>query len=343
MRKRILVVSNNPFYGGGESFLVSTIEPLYKDYELYFIVKNNTLKEKLNTNTIVLKNKNIISNIREVRKLINKIKPDLTIYNGGSSLYISIFEKGIKLLIRHSTNKGISNKLSLKLLLHNILLHLAYYKADKTIHVSNYSRNEQKFFKDKSITIHNGVEIDKIEEKSINNLHTPLKLLYVGRVEESKGINIIAETIAQYPPNIITLDIVGDGTYMEKLKKLKYSNIILHGFQNNVNSYYDNADIFITLPTHENLPISVLDAMNHSLMTICSNVGGLPEIIENHKNGIFVNRDIKDLKKAIDFCINHRELIIEYSNQAKIKCVQNFDIKQTIVKYKQVISTLIRK
>lgn len=342
-KKKILIISNNPFYGGGESFIVDTLTPLNKEYDLLYVIKNQTLKEKIKNDLIMLKGKSFISNTIEIKHTINKFKPDITIYNGGSSLYISLFQTGKKILIRHSTNKGISEKPSLKLLLHNILLHLSYWNSDKIIHVSEFSFKEQKFFRNKGLVIHNGIKIKKEYYKSITDLHTPLKFLYVGRVEESKGLDLISTSISQYSPNTITLDIVGEGSYMEKLKKENFKNIILHGFQTQLDNYYKNADIFITLPTHENLPISVLEAMNNALMVICSKIGGLPELIEDKKNGILIDRDKKEIKEAIEFCINNKEQIITFGNTGKDKCKRDFDIQHSIENYKQVISSLINK
>jgi glycosyltransferase involved in cell wall biosynthesis len=51
---------------------------------------------------------------------------------------------------------------------------------------------------------------------------------------------------------------------------------------------YRAADIFITTSISDGTPVSILEAMASGLPCIATNVGGIPEWIENQKNGILI-------------------------------------------------------
>lgn len=57
------------------------------------------------------------------------------------------------------------------------------------------------------------------------------------------------------------------------------------GYINNKDSFFDGIDIFL-LPSYlEGFPTSVLEAISYGKPVVVSNVGGIPEIIKNGKNG----------------------------------------------------------
>jgi glycosyltransferase involved in cell wall biosynthesis len=50
-------------------------------------------------------------------------------------------------------------------------------------------------------------------------------------------------------------------------------------------------DVFVTASKSENMPVSVLEGMSTGLPVIAVSEKGLPEIVEDNKNGILVNAD----------------------------------------------------
>jgi glycosyltransferase involved in cell wall biosynthesis len=51
---------------------------------------------------------------------------------------------------------------------------------------------------------------------------------------------------------------------------------------------YRNADIFVTTSRSDGTPVSILEAMASALPCIATTVGGIPEWIENQKNGLLI-------------------------------------------------------
>ncbi len=72
---------------------------------------------------------------------------------------------------------------------------------------------------------------------------------------------------------------------------VQYKNIQFVGFQSDTKHLYEQADIYVQPSTIENCCLSVIQAMKYSLPCIVSDVGGLPEQIQNDYNGYLCKYD----------------------------------------------------
>ncbi len=330
--KKILVISNTPFFGGGEQFIVSTLSLLPNIN--YYIVNNDTLAGNLPSKQVFRFSRHtFIGQLKEVRRINNQIRPDCIIFNGGNSLFWAPFiHCGHKILYRHTTNLCINN--TLKRLIYNILLHISYLFADIIVHVSKAAYKEQILFKRKATVIYHGINPISYRFKSIES---PIKFLFVGRTEPDKGIDIIVQAFSKVPKNLATLDIVGTGKSASWLESLSYANIKYHGFSEQTNFWYDSADVFISLPRHEAFGLTILEAMNHSLPIITNSVGGIPEIAQNGVNAIFVNRSIDSIYAAILYFCQHPDQIILMGEKSYEICTQQFSLDQTLTNIERIL------
>ncbi|WP_142785593.1 glycosyltransferase family 4 protein [Changchengzhania lutea] len=84
-----------------------------------------------------------------------------------------------------------------------------------------------------------------------------------------------------------------------------------------LSKYYN---IFINTTNVDNMPVSVIEAMALGLPIVSTNVGGLPYLIENDKDGILVNAEaIDEFLKAIDDLMNNPEKVKRISINARAK------------------------
>lgn len=82
------------------------------------------------------------------------------------------------------------------------------------------------------------------------------------------------------------------------------------------------ADIYILPSYNEGLPIAILEAMSYSHPIISTPVGGIPEVVKDHQNGILVEPgNLEQIKAALLFFIKHPDTIETYGKKA-------FDIVQ---------------
>ena len=103
-----------------------------------------------------------------------------------------------------------------------------------------------------------------------------------------------------------TLSLVGDGSLHEALvsqaSEMGLDNVRFTGRVDNstIYSYLDKSDIMLSSPTVDNMPVSILEAMNAGLLVISSDVGGVPYMIENERTGLlFPSNDDSALAKCM--------------------------------------------
>lgn len=94
-----------------------------------------------------------------------------------------------------------------------------------------------------------------------------------------------------------TLTLVGGGSEHENLihlsQEMGIKNVSFTGRVDNKDIYQhlDKADIMLSAPLVDNMPVSLLEAMNAGLLVISSNVGGVPYMIEDNKTGYLFRSD----------------------------------------------------
>ena len=129
--------------------------------------------------------------------------------------------------------------------------------------------------------------------------------MYLGNLTETKGIDQVLELLhgcKQHFPNIkllsgLELTHTGTGERIDYIKnKIKnyglQDTIIEMGLIRNVECYFDIADILIA-PFKDTFdvadyPLTILESMAVGTPVVTTPVGGIPEIITDHRNGILV-------------------------------------------------------
>lgn len=110
-----------------------------------------------------------------------------------------------------------------------------------------------------------------------------------------------------------TLTIVGDGSERPALERmvqeLGLQNVEFVGRVDNhdIYKYLDQADIMISAPHIDNMPVSLLEGFNAGLLVISSRVGGVPYMIEDGVNGLlFEDDDYSALADKMLYSLNSK-------------------------------------
>lgn len=158
------------------------------------------------------------------------------------------------------------------------------------------------------VVVPNIVDTPVIEKKKEDDNIT--HILYLGLITKQKGIYDLLETFSEHNDELkgkVLLHIGGNGEtgkLQEIIAQKALSSIVkFEGWVGGKKKIelLNNADIFILPSYTEGLPISILEAMSYKLPVISTPVGGIPEVIEDGKNGIlFTPGDKEALYQAID-------------------------------------------
>ncbi len=127
--------------------------------------------------------------------------------------------------------------------------------------------------------------------------------LFVGRLSDEKGIETIIHAAKLLPK--IQFKIVGRGPSADYLHRLGHGldNVEFLGFRvgDELKRLYQRASA-VLLPSrvHENFPLITLEAMAAGKPIIASEVGGVPEVVEDRVNGFLVKpTDIQGWVEAV--------------------------------------------
>lgn len=185
-----------------------------------------------------------------------------------------------------------------------------YDKINTFITPSNFYREkliEYGFEPKKIVSIKNPLPFDTKYE--INN-HDDKYILYFGRLSKEKGVKTLIDAMKDIDYKLI---ILGTGSLETELKEYvsvnKINNVEFKGFKQGeeLKNYIRNSRC-VVLPSewYENGPYSAMEAMALGKPLIVSSLGGLPELVDNDKNGyIFKNKE--ELKEYIKLIINLNE------------------------------------
>jgi glycosyltransferase involved in cell wall biosynthesis len=168
-----------------------------------------------------------------------------------------------------------------------------------------------------------------------------IKLLFVGRIEESKGLYELYDSLAALKKSTYNfhLSVVGNPTKKEFLNELDNYAAKL-GLDNNISHLgyitlgsklfetYKSNDIFVLPTKFDAFPRTITEAMSQSLPVITTNVGGIPMRLKNKRNALLVNPGKScELTNAIITLVSNdnlrKSIINEGTKLAKVSTLES--------------------
>jgi len=340
-KKKILIIDSFEDIGGGQLYIERLIELLATDYSFYVITLSRHLFKRLsqkNFNVFLVDKKRYFA-FCEIKKLAEKINPDLILLNGQFEAHYSwVLKFSKKIFVRHTSP-------SMTSFLKRFIYFLeAFLFADKIVVVNDFMKEEM------PIILHRKTEViynwksqhKKIENKNRLEQKEIFNVLYCGRLVKEKNVDVIIEACKDLKN--VNLHIVGIGEEYDTLKRryAEYANIIFHGYveYENIENFYKSADIYVSLSNIEAFPLAVLDAFYYGLPTILSNIPAHRDISKDGWCALLINVDVNSLKSALLSLIKNPYMRQELSKRALIRAndFSDYNAKQ---KYINLINEVI--
>lgn len=215
-------------------------------------------------------------------------------------------------------------------------------KADAIYFLSEESKNEVLTeLNDDSLTkkmqiIPSGIDIEAYDLKA-RSLDNAGKFVVgtISRLHEMKGVQFAIEALKSLESDI-ELWIVGEGEYEDSLRALvdKYSlydRVKFMGERDNVSELYNSFAVFLSPSLQEAYGLTVNEARYFGKSIVASKTGGIPNQIEDGRNGILVEPgNSKEIAAAINKIYKDPELRSRLEKGARESALKDGDFTARI-------------
>ena len=176
-----------------------------------------------------------------------------------------------------------------------IIFNLIYRFTNKVICVSKSVKiflvKIKEIENSKGVVIYNPVSIPNTLKRKLPNKFT---IVSVGRLENVKNQQLLIRAFSKINDISAKLVLVGDGRERANLEQLiahlkLEKRVTITGFVSNPEYYLSQAHLFVLPSLSEGFGIAVVEAMSLGVPCLCSNVGGIPEFINEKETGWLFN------------------------------------------------------
>ena len=323
--------------GGVATYLKTLLNGLqqYKDIDNYLVMSKYKSEQdwgNMQNKVTYYEYKRSIFNIFKVMifmySFIKKMQPDIIhVHSTWAGVFVRLplffMRKKFKIIYQPHGWSFLMDTSQLKKKVYIFIEKILSITTDKIINISNYEQNkaiEYGFNKRKMVMIYNGVE-DKKDTGSMKIVmdKNKINLLFVGRLDRQKGLDIFLKTYEKHEFPNIHLYVIGtsvlDNTVPKSTERTTYLGWI---DSKDIDAYYQACDAVIVPSRWEGFGLVVVEAMRNSKPVIVSDVGALPELIQNNTNGYIFNLKEENSLKNILFKLDKKKLKIIGDNNRKI-------------------------
>jgi glycosyltransferase involved in cell wall biosynthesis len=203
-------------------------------------------------------------------------------------------------------------------------------------------------------TIYEGMDLSLYPRRKISERPPAAGPVTVGTVAHlscEKGLKYLVEAASLIPDvqKRIRFVIVGDGECLSELKEQVNRHglgEVFHfaGFHTNTSQFMQSFDIFALPSLSEGLSSAILEAMANSLPIVATEVGGIPELVKNEKNGLLVAPgDPAALAVAIARLADHPDEARRMGELGRDRMESQFTLERKILETEQLCGHLLNR
>ena len=227
--------------------------------------------------------------------------------------------------------------------------------SDKIILISNWMKS---FIRsDKAVVVHNTVDIADFQHLDPDRIRLEFNIknniiVFIGSLEERKGIKYLLKAFPAIKTSVpdVTLLIVGKPLpgqkgYLKMLKGLaKDPNIIFTGSRPDVYDILSASDVLVAPSLSEAFGRIMIEAMACGKPVVASNVGGIPEIVEDGKTGILVPpKDEIALADAVIKLFTSKDLAGSMGKAGRKRAEQCFTVGSQVKEIEGILDEYLKK
>lgn len=201
--------------------------------------------------------------------------------------------------------------------------------------------------------IANGVSANSARSPEFTEVGGRYRIVCVGRLEWSKGQDLLIEAIEQLPARLqeqVSITFIGRGQKEQSLRDQaaqSTSKGVIHFLGQlprlEVPQVLARGDLFVLPSRHEVFPLSTLEAMACSVPVVAPRTGGVPQQLGSNGNRglLFEPGDSRSLAKAIEYAADNPSSMQDMSERAFRYVVVNHSwervAKETLAVYRDIL------
>jgi len=179
-------------------------------------------------------------------------------------------------------------------------------------------------------------------------------IVSITALKQIKGVHTLLEACRLLKMRSIRFNcrIIGDGEDKAKLKRFINENnlnslnsqVLLIGAVDpeKIKNELQHSSVFVLSSLSEGIPIAVMEAMAMKLPVIATDITGLPEIIENGKNGYLVpSADSQAITDKIIELYHNPGLRTELGKEARKTVENKFNLKTNVGRFEELINRYV--
>lgn len=349
--------------GGIQTYITSLI-PVFKKKGIDCIIYQSAdFDFEKNIDGVVVYGVKTSSNLYKAkRRLLNECKNnfqkgDIVLY--ASELWISsktnmpsiAIQHGISWDIPNSKNKSvISNYLySAKKFLQGLQISMRIKKADLIVCVDHNFINWYKaLLSYPEVSLKPVLNYTKIAPQ-YNKKTDYIEIIFARRFFEYRGTRLFGEAIkrilAEYDNVKVTIAGSGpDRAYFEEAFGINPNvNITNYRSEESLEIHKDKHIAVVPTVGSEGTSLSLLEAMSAQCAVICTNVGGMTNIVIDEYNGLMITPDEDELYEAIKRLIDDENLRNSLANKAYETVSNGFSYEKWSEKWSKIIDEFIKE
>jgi len=240
--------------------------------------------------------------------------------------------------------------------LHKRIFKFNLRKADRLCSTSNTMKEEIRKYTNKDISvIPFGVDLNRFKPLPVHHVFKG-DAIVVGTVktlEKEYGLEYLIEAFAllkkrlkEYPLKLL---IVGKGSLEMELKEKAQSlgiqgDVVFTGYISPIEvPFYQNMLTISVFPSlNESFGVSVVEAMACEKPVIATNVGGLPEVVENNVTGIIVPpANAEKLAEAMETLVRDEQLRTKFGKEGRQRVERLYNWNNNLASMSQIYQEVL--
>ena len=122
------------------------------------------------------------------------------------------------------------------------------------------------------------------------------------------------------------------------------NKVFFLGYHEDIKKFIDISNVLVHCPVEDDcFPRVILEALSMKKLVIATRVGGIPEVIEDSKNGYYCKNNSDSLAEKILFVYNSEQKLDMIKNNGFNIIKEKFNLEKQIIETERIFQQILEK